>query len=96
MIVLCGVTAIEAEQRLENDQSLFFRILMYRPNSFLVDVNVAAMLVNNADDQKDSIKRNNDLHRRGTAQQGNKYAKQLCAGLYEQERSLLKLIIPTV
>lgn len=63
-VVICsGFKVIERNKDWKNDQTLFFRDIQVSPNSFLVNVNVAAMLVNNADNESDRQKRSDDLHR---------------------------------
>ena len=63
IIVLCGFKTIERNKDWKNDETLFFHDIKVVPNSFLVDVDVAAILVNKSDFETDEQKRIDDLHR---------------------------------
>ncbi len=63
LISLCGATTINRNKDWKNDQTLFFHDVTISPNSFLVNANVACMLVNNSDFEKDENKRQEELHR---------------------------------
>ncbi len=63
VIVLCGFKTIERNKDWKSDATLFFQDINVSPNSFLVNVNVATMLVNQSDFEKDEAKKNANLHR---------------------------------
>jgi len=63
IILLCGFKTIERNKDWKNDETLFFHDVNVSPNSFLVNANVACMLVNKSDAEKDEKKRNEELHR---------------------------------
>ena len=63
VIVLCGFKTIERNKDWKSDATLFFQDIKVSPNSFLVNVNVATMLVNQSDYEKDEQKRIANLHR---------------------------------
>ena len=63
VVVLCGFKTIERNKDWKSDATLFFQDIKVSPNSFLVNVNVATMLVNQSDYEKDEQKRIANLHR---------------------------------
>jgi len=63
LIVLSGFKTIQRNKDWKNDETLFFHDVNVSPNSFLVNANVACMLVNKSDFEKDERKRNEQLHR---------------------------------
>jgi hypothetical protein len=63
IVVLCGFKTIARNRDWKNDTTLFFQDINVSPNSFLVNVNVATMLVNHSDFVTDAQKRNADLKR---------------------------------
>ncbi len=66
IIILAGFKTIARNRDWKNDESLFFRDIEASPNSFLVNANVACILVNKAEFEKDEKVKNADL-RRGLA-----------------------------
>ncbi len=63
LVVLCGFKTIQRNKDWKNDTTLFFKDVNTSPNSFLINENVATMLVNSSDFEKDETKRVADLHR---------------------------------
>jgi len=63
LIILCGFKTIERNKDWKNDETLFFRDINVSPNSFLVNANVACMLVNKSDYEQNEQKRRAELER---------------------------------
>jgi len=63
LIVLCGFKTIDRNKDWKSDSTLFFKDIHVSPNSFLVNVNVATMLVNQSDYEKNDQVRIANLHR---------------------------------
>jgi protein O-mannosyl-transferase len=63
LIILCGFKTIERNKDWKNDETLFFHDVNVSPNSFLVNANVACMLVNKSDYEQDEQKRRAELER---------------------------------
>ncbi len=63
LIMLCGFKTISRNADWKNDETLFFQDINVSPNSFLVNVNVAAMLVNKSDFEQDKKVQAAELHR---------------------------------
>ena len=63
LVMLCGFKTVERNTDWKNDETLFFHDVNVSSNSFLVNANVACMLVNKSDFEKDEKIRNEELHR---------------------------------
>ncbi len=61
IIILCGYKTIDRNKDWKNDHTLFTKDINVSPNSFLVNVNVGTVLINNSDDEPDTAKRRNDV-----------------------------------
>lgn len=62
LIGLCAFKTIDRNKDWKSDATLFLHDVEVAPNSFLVNANVACMLINRSDYEKDTA-RTNDLHR---------------------------------
>lgn len=63
LVVLGGYKTINRNKDWKNDETLAFKDIEVSPRSFLLNVNVAAMLVNKSDFETDERKRKEELHR---------------------------------
>ncbi len=79
----------------KNDQTLFYKDINVCPNSFLITSNVGSLLVNNADNEPDTAKRNADI-RRAIGLFGHALSLQETYALGHLNRSVayLKLSMP--
>jgi len=60
--VLCGIKTIARNRDWKNNQTLYFQDIKTSPNSFLVNVNVASLLVNESDYEPNEAAARDDLH----------------------------------
>ncbi len=63
IVTLSAIKTISRNLDWKNDETLFFRDVKVSPNSFLVNANVATMLVNKAEFEKDEQAKRLDLQR---------------------------------
>lgn len=63
IIALCSFTAISRNKDWKNNETLFLHDINVSPNSFLVNANVASILVNKSESEKDEQKRVADIRR---------------------------------
>lgn len=63
VIVLSGFKTITRNKDWKNDESLFMQDINTSPNSFLVNVNVATLLINRSDFERDEATRVNNVKR---------------------------------
>ncbi len=63
LVVLCGFKTIDRNKDWKNDETLFMQDVNTVPNSFLVNANVACLLINRSDFETNEKKREEELHR---------------------------------
>jgi protein O-mannosyl-transferase len=63
LVALCGYATINRNADWKNNETLFLHDINVSPNSFLVNANVASILVNRSDNEKDPAKRRADILR---------------------------------
>jgi len=63
LIGLCGFKTIERNKDWKNDDTLFNHDIAEAPNSVLVNANVASSLINKAEEETDTVKKRDELHR---------------------------------
>jgi len=63
LVVASGFKTITRNKDWKNDETLFFQDINVSPNSFLVNANVACMLVNKSDYEQNEQKRKAELER---------------------------------
>jgi protein O-mannosyl-transferase len=92
VVALCSSATIQRNKAWKNDETLFMTDINTVPNSFLVNANVACMLINRSDLEQDSVKRADDL-KKGIDLYGKVIAMQQnyvlgymnrCTGYYKQ------------
>ncbi len=63
LVGLCGFKTIERNADWKNDDTLFNHDIVEAPNSVLVNANVASSLINKAEEEPDTVKKRDELHR---------------------------------
>ncbi|MCD6010999.1 MAG: bacteriophage receptor, outer rane subunit [Flavipsychrobacter sp.] len=63
IVILCGFKTIHRNKDWKNDETLFMQDINTSPNSFLVNANVATLLINRSDFEQNEQKKNEELKR---------------------------------